>query len=135
MSGGDQTENRPFEVGYGKPPAHTRFKPGQSGNPRGRPKAQRNLASEVAQALAMPVPVTINGRRKNVSTIRALVWRLREKALSGDLKSLQMLLNLHQSQTSDAKEQESLRSLIAEDAAILRDAGWLPPLEDDHGSE
>src|SRR5687768_11122353 len=31
-----------YQVGYGKPPVHSRFKPGQSGNPRGRPKGARN---------------------------------------------------------------------------------------------
>jgi hypothetical protein len=31
-----------YEVGYGKPPEATRFKPGQSGNPRGRPKGAKN---------------------------------------------------------------------------------------------
>jgi hypothetical protein len=59
-------------------------------------QGQRNLASEIARAMAMPVPVTVNGRRKNVSTMTALVWRVREKALGGDHKSLQLLINLHQ---------------------------------------
>lgn len=31
-----------YEVGYGKPPAATRFKAGKSGNPRGRPKGSAN---------------------------------------------------------------------------------------------
>ncbi len=33
---------RDYEVGYGKPPAATRFKPGRSGNPRGRPRGAKN---------------------------------------------------------------------------------------------
>jgi hypothetical protein len=73
--------------------------------------------------MAMPVPVTVNGRRKNVSTMTALLWRLREKALGGDHKSLQLLINLHQVNHADDKGQESLGALLAEDAAILRDAG------------
>ena len=31
-----------YDVGYGKPPKDTRFKPGQSGNPKGRPKGSKN---------------------------------------------------------------------------------------------
>jgi hypothetical protein len=31
-----------YEVGYGKPPADTRFKPGRSGNPKGRPRGAKN---------------------------------------------------------------------------------------------
>ena len=119
----DTDDNHEGQVGYGRPPVHSRFKPGHSGNPKGRPKGQRNLASEIARAMAMPVPVTVNGRRKNVSTMTALLWRLREKALGGDHKSLQLLINLHQVNHADDKGQESLSTLLAEDAAILRDAG------------
>jgi len=31
-----------YDVGFGKPPVRSRFEPGQSGNPRGRPKGSRN---------------------------------------------------------------------------------------------
>jgi hypothetical protein len=124
------------QVGYRKPPANTRFKPGQSGNPKGRPKGQRNLSSEIAKAMAMPVPVTMNGRRKNVRTITALIWRLREKALGGDHKSLLLLINLIQSNQSEEKGQDSsLSALLAEDAAILRDAGLFKSRGGDHDNE
>ncbi len=129
----DIADNDEGQVGYGRPPVHSRFKPGHSGNPKGRPKGQRNFATEIARAMAMPVPVTVNGRRKNVSTITALVWRLREKALGGDHKSLQLLINLHQVNHADDKGQESLSALLAEDAAILREAGLLNIGE--HGDE
>jgi hypothetical protein len=36
-----------YEVGYRKPPTHTRFKPGQSGNPRGRPRGAKNRSSHI----------------------------------------------------------------------------------------
>ena len=38
-----------YEVGYKKPPIHTRFKPGVSGNPKGRPKGTKNLATDLAE--------------------------------------------------------------------------------------
>lgn len=123
MSDGSGSDDR--KVGYRRPPVHTRFKPGKSGNPKGRPKGQRNLTSEVEKAMAMPVPVTVNGRRKNVRTLTALVWRLREKALGGDHKSLLLLINLIQSSQGEEKGHGSLSALLAEDAAILRDVGLL----------
>src|SRR4051812_111432 len=45
----------PYAVGYGRPPVQTRFRPGQSGNRRGRPKGARNLASELQAVLAETV--------------------------------------------------------------------------------
>ena len=39
------------EVGYRKPPMHTRFKPGQFGNPRGRPKGTKNLKTDLQEEL------------------------------------------------------------------------------------
>jgi hypothetical protein len=53
-----------FEAGYGKPPRHTRFKKGQSGNPRGRPKGSKNLTTLLTEALNEPVIVAENGGRR-----------------------------------------------------------------------
>ena len=54
--------------GYGKPPKHTQFKPGQSGNPKGRPKGRRNLATEINEVLNATVPITENGRPRKVTS-------------------------------------------------------------------
>ena len=50
------------EVGYGKPPVHSQFQPGKSGNPKGRPTSTKNLKTDLAQELAERVQVTENGR-------------------------------------------------------------------------
>jgi hypothetical protein len=52
-----------YEVGYGKPPRHTRFAKGQSGNPRGRPRGAKNFNTLLEEALDEPVTVTENGGR------------------------------------------------------------------------
>ena len=62
-----------YEVGYGKPPQHTRFKSGQSGNPRGRPSGSKNLKTLLSEALNEPVTITENGRRRKITKREAIV--------------------------------------------------------------
>jgi Family of unknown function (DUF5681) len=57
-------------VGYGRPPMTTRFRPGQSGNPRGRPKGARNLSTIVAAALSERVAINENGRRRQITNTK-----------------------------------------------------------------
>ena len=90
-------ESRPardYEVGYGKPPAHTRFKKGQSGNPRGRPKRSRNLATIFDAALDEKVAIVENGRRRKISKLKAAMKQVVNHALRGDPKATQRLLRL-----------------------------------------
>jgi hypothetical protein len=61
--GGERT----YEVGRGKTPKHTRFKPGQSGNPRGRPKGSRNTATILREKLDTKVEVREGGKIKRMS--------------------------------------------------------------------
>jgi hypothetical protein len=81
-----------YEVGYGRPPRHTRFEPGRSGNPRGRPNRSKNLATLLSEALREPVIVTENGRRRKVSKRQAVIKQLVNRSAQGDLKAMQMLL-------------------------------------------
>lgn len=87
-------EKKGYEVGYGRPPRSSRFKSGQSGNPKGRPKTARSVKSEVRDILLMPVAIGSGGKRKSIPTLRAALLRLREKALNGDLRALEKLLAL-----------------------------------------
>ena len=57
-------DNNKFEIGYSRPPRHSRFVPGQSGNPRGRQKGVRNLATDVKRTLEAPVKLTEQGKTK-----------------------------------------------------------------------
>ena len=82
------------EVGFGKPPKHGRFRKGVSGNPKGRPKGSRNLATVLAQALREKVVVNDNGRRRTMSKLDAAVAQLVNKSATGDLVALRQLMPL-----------------------------------------
>ena len=92
----NKTANANYEVGYGKPPQSTRFKPGQSGNPKGKPKGAKNLAIIVNNAIKEKVVVNENGKRKTISKLEVAVRQLVNKAAIGDQKAMMQLLPLVQ---------------------------------------
>ena len=81
-----------YEVGYGKPPRHTRFQKGRSGNPAGRPRGKKNLATLLSDALDQKIIVVEDGRRKKISKREAIVTQLVNKSASADLKATQIVL-------------------------------------------
>lgn len=82
------------KVGYRHPPEKSRFKTGQSGNPRGRPKGALNLATILERTLREPVIIVENGKRKTVTKIEAAIKQLVNQAASGELKAMQLLATL-----------------------------------------
>ena len=84
---------RDYEVGYGKPPRHTRFKKGQSGNPRGRPSGSKNLKTLLNEALNERVVVTEEGGRRNITKREAIVTQLVNRSATADLRALKILLD------------------------------------------
>ena len=87
---------RDYEVGYGKPPRLTRFTPGRSGNPRGRPSGSKNLATLLSEALNEPVIVAENGGRRKISKCRAIITQLVNRSAKGDLRAAKILLDIIQ---------------------------------------
>lgn len=85
---------KPYDIGYGKPPARTRFKKGQSGNPRGRVRGVRNIFTALQKLSRTKVSVTENGHRKSLTKQDAILLQLINKAASGDLKAIQQFINL-----------------------------------------
>jgi hypothetical protein len=85
---------RDYEVGYGKPPRHTRFSKGQSGNPRGRPKESKNLATLLKEALNEHVIVAENGGRRKITMREAIIKQLVKRSATADLRATKILLDL-----------------------------------------
>jgi Family of unknown function (DUF5681) len=86
-----------YAVGYGKPPRHAGFQKGRSGNPKGRPKGSKNLATLVAQALDEKVIVTEDGRRRRVTKRELVVTQLVDKSAAADLRAIKQLTDIVQS--------------------------------------
>jgi len=94
------------QVGYRNPPEATRFKKGQSGNPKGRRKGSLNVATVFAQTLREKVVVNENGQRKTMTKFEAAIKQFVNKAASGDLRALQLLVSL--SREAETRERQSL---------------------------
>jgi len=116
----DDAPNQHGKVGYRRPPTHSRFQKGQSGNPRGRQKGVRNFATDVKRSLEMPVTLNEKGKSKRVSTQEALILRMREKALKGDPRALECLLALAgMHNTGENGQSFGGQNITAEDQTIL----------------
>jgi hypothetical protein len=89
------------EVGYGRPPERTRFRPGQSGNPNGRPKGAKNVTVMARAALERKVPVVAKGVRQKMTVREVSVRKLSDKALTGDQRALAFLLALAEQRPSE----------------------------------
>jgi Family of unknown function (DUF5681) len=83
-----------YEIGYGKPPRHTRFAKGQSGNPRGRPCGAKNFTTLLEEALDEPVTVTENGERRKVSKRQAIITQLVNRSATADFRAIKLLFDI-----------------------------------------
>ena len=83
-----------YEVGYGKPPRHTRFIKGQSGNPRGRAPGAKNLKTLLSEALNETVIVTENGGRRKLTKRQAIITQLVNRSATADFRAIKILLDM-----------------------------------------
>lgn len=81
-------------VGYGRPPKHTRFKPGQSGNMHGRPRGARNRKVIVEEIAHETHKITEGGKRRQRSTIELVLILIRNSALSGKARDFRFFDDL-----------------------------------------
>jgi hypothetical protein len=122
----DENANAPYEVGYGRPPVSTRFKEGQSGNPKGRPKQNPKPIGELLlDVFDKPVTVTFGRHEQTVDAAKALLMNLIHRAIKGEAKSLRKLGNLLEKsrllgRTEDPDHPTGVVSMNEEELAELR---------------
>lgn len=93
--GGETPSGGDYEVGYRKPPQHSRFKPGQSGNPRGREKGSLNLQTLVDKALRQKVTVKEQGKPRQITKAEVIATRIvNNAATSGDPRAIRLLMEI-----------------------------------------
>ena len=88
------SKKKDANVGYGRPPTHSRFKPGCSGNPKGRPKGAISYLACVRRELEQKITVTEGGHQKRIKKQEAVAKRLVEKALKGDPQALRSVAEI-----------------------------------------
>lgn len=108
-----------YEVGYRKPPKHTRWKKGQSGNPRGRPKAARGLRTDLQAELVSHMEIQMNGKRISGSKQRLMLKTLTARAAAGDVSATKALVDLVMQIMGPEDRGNNQRRLSAQDQAIL----------------
>jgi hypothetical protein len=108
------------EVGYGRPPRTHQFKPGQSGNPKGRPKGAKNESAILKEVLQHKIAIrSPNGGLRKISVLEGIHRRMVEDALKGSVKSAGFVLNRYGALVSGELQQPELTN---DDREILEAA-------------
>ena len=84
----EDTPDHGCDVGYGKPPRHSRFKLGQSGNRAGRKRRSRNRKTILTEIATREHWVDENGERKRRSTLELILLAVRNHAAAGNPKAI-----------------------------------------------
>ena len=108
-----------YEVGYRKPPRHTRFNKGQSGNPKGRPGGAKNLSTLLSEALNEPVIVAENGGRRTISKRQAIIKQLVNQSAKGDWRATKLLLDIQLDIEHRSEPQTAESSFSAADEKVI----------------
>lgn len=107
------------KVGYKSPPKATQFKPGQSGNPKGRPKGIRPVGAVLQDIIHQKVSVTEGGKTRRLPALEVMLRRLANDAMRSDQKAIKLLLSLVDRYAESPEAALQLRGLLDEDEEIL----------------
>ncbi len=134
----------PYQVGFGKPPQHTQFQPGQSGNPKGRPKGSRSTLTLVGEVLDSAIVIREGGKQRKGSKLEAMIISLYQQGMQGDARAQNKFFDLAlqrdrqlaeearaRAQTENPNEPSAanLAILRAHEQALLRRHGIQTPTD------
>ena len=122
MSKDDDAPADTEKVGYCRPPRATRFRPGQSGNPRGRPRKPKPIQDLLATELRRRVAIRENGREQKVQKLELVVKRLVHDAIQGNYPAVRLLIDLikvTEEGSDPGLVDRTMKALIAEDQEIM----------------
>jgi len=126
-----------YPVGYKKPPQHTRFQPGQSGNAKGRPKKTMAVTEIVSRQLRRIVTVNDGHQTRKVPLMDAIIMMHISKAAKGDHRSTALVLGALEASQTDPNNNlpELLNQFRAIHEARLESKRDLPPPDDGDNEE
>jgi Family of unknown function (DUF5681) len=105
-----------YGVGYKRPPLHSRFKPGRSGNPSGRPRKSNQIEDLIRHELDATIVVTEGGREQRITKREAVIKQLVNLAIKGNTKPLQLVL----AHLEKHRAVDPFVSTAADDAELLK---------------
>ena len=112
--------SKEYETGYGKPPKSSRFKPGQSGNRKGRPKGSKNTYNLLNEILSQKITIKENDENIKISKKAAILTQLINKGVKGDVKAIATLLpHILMADIKEEEKEAVLASLNQDDKAII----------------
>lgn len=115
-----KTPTGDYATGYARPPKATQFKPGQSGNPSGRPRGRPTLDQIILEEAARIVKMTAGDKVAHVDRDRALIRKLFERAFAGDMKAMQLLITLlSRAQAKPEADEQAEAPLTEEEVALI----------------
>jgi hypothetical protein len=109
------------KVGYGRPPRHSRFRPGQSGNPKGRPKGARSIQDGVSEVFRKARRVKVQGKTVRMPTFMVILASQAERAMRGDVAAFRALTPLMMRLVDGDEGGEAVKKLPEEDRRLLAD--------------